>query len=67
MPIRSKTFKPTEEHGALVSAISSANTWLEENPVRLINIETLVGIYTGHIEVKSKEIGIRVWYETAST
>ena len=66
MAIKQKTFKPSAEHGALTTAMIDANTWLAETPVKVINIETLTRIHGGHMEeVKSKEVGIRVWYEQA--
>lgn len=66
--IASKTFKPAEEHGSLVSAVSSANQWVAETSARVINIETLVHTYGGHMEpVNTREVGIRVWYETVNT
>lgn len=64
MQIRSRTFKPTEDHGALAAAVLEANQWLEESQVKVINIETLTRTHGGHMEeVKTKEVGIRVWYE----
>jgi len=57
-------YRDFECRGRLKDAVQTANTWVKEQGVRVINVETLSCGGTGS-ESFTSEMGVRVWYEHA--
>ena len=54
-------------NGSLSNAVSSANIWIKQNHVEVLNVETMSTVLGKDGKTKSVESGIRVWYLIPTT